>query len=164
MPLLYGEGSTAFWRLQEEIIRTSTDHSIFAWHGYRVPGEVLAHSATRFKDCGDICAPCTPQPTEAYDMTNRGLRISLPMVEMTAADISSGGYIKDIYPEQWAAKLNCTQGGEALWLRLQKAHYPYFVGGGEFNEFTSVGTRITTAPENGAKAETRAITILRTDY
>ncbi|KAE9362855.1 hypothetical protein N431DRAFT_499203 [Stipitochalara longipes BDJ] len=32
MPLLYGEGSKAFRRLQEEIIKQSTDHSLFAWH------------------------------------------------------------------------------------------------------------------------------------
>jgi len=31
MPLLYGEGQKAFTRLQEEILRTSTDQSIFAW-------------------------------------------------------------------------------------------------------------------------------------
>ncbi|PMD35041.1 hypothetical protein L207DRAFT_467965, partial [Hyaloscypha variabilis F] len=31
MPLLYGEGSKAFKRLQEEIIKQSTDHSLFAW-------------------------------------------------------------------------------------------------------------------------------------
>jgi hypothetical protein len=31
MPLLYGEGSAAFLRLQHEIVRKSTDQSIFAW-------------------------------------------------------------------------------------------------------------------------------------
>lgn len=31
MPLLYGEGAQAFQRLQQEIIRTSTDQSVFAW-------------------------------------------------------------------------------------------------------------------------------------
>ncbi|KAI6106435.1 heterokaryon incompatibility protein-domain-containing protein, partial [Pisolithus croceorrhizus] len=31
MPMLYGEGKKAFQRLQLEIIRTSTDQSIFAW-------------------------------------------------------------------------------------------------------------------------------------
>lgn len=31
MPLLYGEGERAFIRLQEELVRTSTDHSVFAW-------------------------------------------------------------------------------------------------------------------------------------
>lgn len=32
LPLIYGEGERAFVRLQEEIIRSSTDHSILAWH------------------------------------------------------------------------------------------------------------------------------------
>ncbi|KAI6114723.1 heterokaryon incompatibility protein-domain-containing protein [Pisolithus croceorrhizus] len=32
MPMLYGEGSKAFQRLQLEIIRVSSDHSIFAWN------------------------------------------------------------------------------------------------------------------------------------
>ena len=31
MPLLYGEGSNAFIRLQEEIMKQSTDHSLFSW-------------------------------------------------------------------------------------------------------------------------------------
>jgi hypothetical protein len=31
MPLVYGEGNQAFTRLQEEITKTSDDHSIFAW-------------------------------------------------------------------------------------------------------------------------------------
>ncbi|KAK1830578.1 hypothetical protein QBC39DRAFT_244656, partial [Podospora conica] len=31
MPLLYGEGHRAFRRLQDEILKTSTDDSIFAW-------------------------------------------------------------------------------------------------------------------------------------
>jgi hypothetical protein len=32
MPLLYGEGPKAFIRLQEEILKDSTDQSIFVWH------------------------------------------------------------------------------------------------------------------------------------
>ncbi|KAK0750618.1 hypothetical protein B0T18DRAFT_437751 [Schizothecium vesticola] len=31
MPLLYGEGHRAFTRLQEEVIKISVDHTIFAW-------------------------------------------------------------------------------------------------------------------------------------
>ena len=31
LPLLYGEGDQAFVRLQEELLRTSMDHSLFAW-------------------------------------------------------------------------------------------------------------------------------------
>jgi len=31
MPMIYGEGSGAFIRLQEEILRRTSDLSIFAW-------------------------------------------------------------------------------------------------------------------------------------
>jgi len=31
MPLLYGERERAFIRLEEEIMKISDDHSIFAW-------------------------------------------------------------------------------------------------------------------------------------
>ena len=31
MPTLYGEGRNAFYRLQEEIMKASTDTSLFAW-------------------------------------------------------------------------------------------------------------------------------------
>src|SRR5436190_3606231 len=32
MPLLYGEGNRAFIRLQEEIMKSSNDQTVFAWH------------------------------------------------------------------------------------------------------------------------------------
>jgi hypothetical protein len=35
MPMLYGEGERAFIRLQEEIMRVSDDHSLFAWRSQR---------------------------------------------------------------------------------------------------------------------------------
>ncbi|KAK4952455.1 hypothetical protein LTR10_009261 [Elasticomyces elasticus] len=41
MPLLYGEGDRAFVRLQEEIVRISTDHSILAWN-YRLATTVIS--------------------------------------------------------------------------------------------------------------------------
>jgi hypothetical protein len=31
MPLLFGEGTRAFRRLQEEILRVSEDYTLFAW-------------------------------------------------------------------------------------------------------------------------------------
>lgn len=31
LPLLYGEGKTTFFRLQEELLKTSDDQSLFAW-------------------------------------------------------------------------------------------------------------------------------------
>ena len=41
MPTLYGEGQKAFYRLQEEIMKTSTDTSLFAW-GRKVHDESRA--------------------------------------------------------------------------------------------------------------------------
>lgn len=35
MPMLYGEGEKAFVRLQEEIMKVSDDHSLFAWGTFR---------------------------------------------------------------------------------------------------------------------------------
>ena len=58
MPLLYGEGEKAFTRLQEEIIRTSPDDSIFAWHppesGWRTYPGLLATSPDSFSHSSDI--------------------------------------------------------------------------------------------------------------
>ncbi|KAK2616417.1 hypothetical protein QQS21_000659 [Conoideocrella luteorostrata] len=51
MPMLYGEGSMAFQRLQEEIIRKYNDMSIFAWRGAPRASEympVLASSPSDF--------------------------------------------------------------------------------------------------------------------
>ncbi|KAI6003478.1 heterokaryon incompatibility protein-domain-containing protein, partial [Pisolithus orientalis] len=57
MPMLYGEGSKAFQRLQLEIIRVSNDQSIFAWDPnskIRRSGLVLADDPSYFKDCHDV--------------------------------------------------------------------------------------------------------------
>ncbi|KAJ4325739.1 hypothetical protein N0V94_000499 [Neodidymelliopsis sp. IMI 364377] len=55
MPLLYGEGSKAFVRLQEEILKTIDDYSLFAWRAvdsllstYR---GLLARSPFEFRHC-----------------------------------------------------------------------------------------------------------------
>ncbi|KAI6023037.1 hypothetical protein BKA83DRAFT_595498 [Pisolithus microcarpus] len=57
MPMLYGEGSKAFQRLQLEIIRVSSDHSIFAWNRKGQLGKygsVLADDPSCFRGCHDI--------------------------------------------------------------------------------------------------------------
>ena len=59
MPMLYGEGRKAFHRLQLEIIRTSTDQSIFAWgSGWSKKnvrtGSILADDPSFFEDCFEI--------------------------------------------------------------------------------------------------------------
>ncbi|RAK93833.1 HET domain-containing protein [Aspergillus costaricaensis CBS 115574] len=126
MPLLYGEGSAAFRRLQEEIIKHSDDQSLFAWSfrepehdlshkrpwsisqslleelvfifkDYETPPEcsgamqidasdfsgILAESPAAFQGCGDI-VPCdVKRPTPPFSMTNKGLSIELPLLELS---------------------------------------------------------------------------------
>ncbi|KAI1870057.1 hypothetical protein JX265_006227 [Neoarthrinium moseri] len=55
MPLLYGEGSRAFERFQEEIARTTNDQSLFAWEttGYD-HGSLLAPDISCFSRAGKI--------------------------------------------------------------------------------------------------------------
>ncbi|KAH7092478.1 heterokaryon incompatibility protein-domain-containing protein [Paraphoma chrysanthemicola] len=45
MPLLYGEGSKAFLRLQEEIMKTSEDQSLFAWGLPKEVRTISGHSS-----------------------------------------------------------------------------------------------------------------------
>ncbi|KAI6099174.1 hypothetical protein F5141DRAFT_1066743 [Pisolithus sp. B1] len=57
MPMLYGEGKKAFLRLQQEIIRKSSDQTIFAWDPTDQTPQaccVLADDPSLFRDCHDI--------------------------------------------------------------------------------------------------------------
>lgn len=60
MPMLYGEGEKAFVRLQEEILKETDDHTIFAWRANSSSAEnfpfrgILASSPTEFEGCEDL--------------------------------------------------------------------------------------------------------------
>jgi hypothetical protein len=81
MPLLYGEGTRAFLRLQEEIMKESQDQSLFAWTSAKQSDEgfgVLAKRPSQFKNSANIISYHTG--AEPYSMTNKGLRIQVPIV------------------------------------------------------------------------------------
>ncbi|KAF9462360.1 heterokaryon incompatibility protein-domain-containing protein [Collybia nuda] len=123
MPLIYGEGRKAFIRLQHEIIKKSTDHSIFAWtagfvsvfNGEKYRG-ILARSPREFRDSGNIeriqavnLVPNINQPIplqnigmRPYAITNRGLQIELLTAKKT------GGEVPEIL-----AFLNCRFSGDS---------------------------------------------------
>lgn len=85
MPLLYGEGTQAFVRLEEEILKESDDQSIFAW-GLRdrdeteglMPLGILADSPAWFLDSEDVVPFPSNPDRQSFAMTNKGLRIELP--------------------------------------------------------------------------------------
>ncbi|KAM6528679.1 hypothetical protein FALCPG4_009642 [Fusarium falciforme] len=81
MPLLYGEGERAFVRLQEEIMRVSDDHSLFAWKCPNSRGGLLALSPAAFKDSGNIIPwnPLVPY-NSPFTLTNKGVHLDLPFI------------------------------------------------------------------------------------
>jgi hypothetical protein len=98
MPLLYGEGDQAFIRLQVEILRSTTDQSIFVWQcpsdnllRYQLSG-LLAPSPACFQESDDIRLPSavldTGEATSAPStITNTGLHVRL---KLTARENGEG--------------------------------------------------------------------------
>ena len=91
MPLLYGEGSKAFMRLQEEIMKDTEDQSLFSWspidrHALldhrgkdRKEGtSIFASHPREFANVGDIYS-LSPEG-EPSTVTNKGVRIELPVL------------------------------------------------------------------------------------
>ncbi|KAL8877043.1 MAG: hypothetical protein Q9198_004865 [Flavoplaca austrocitrina] len=84
MPLIYGEGANAFFRLQCEIIQSSSDESIFAWketptvrHAFAYSG-LLATGPWSFEESGGIVPTRLKNlPRPPYFLTNQGLSIEV---------------------------------------------------------------------------------------
>ncbi|KPM43234.1 hypothetical protein AK830_g3359 [Neonectria ditissima] len=86
MPLLYGEGSKAFVRLQEEIIKVSNDHTIFCWTWTNsVPQDwvsMLAPCPLAFEHSSEfVQTKLSAGNTRIFSMTNSGLSITLPLIQ-----------------------------------------------------------------------------------
>lgn len=82
MPLLYGEGTNAFLRLQEEIMKRSDDQTLLAWHlPEDAPDEsgVLATSPAAFSNCRDFIPCDVGMSTPPFHITNKGLHIEMPV-------------------------------------------------------------------------------------
>ncbi|KAK3070420.1 hypothetical protein LTR53_010487 [Teratosphaeriaceae sp. CCFEE 6253] len=121
MPLLYGEGKSAFIRLQREILQHSDDQSILAWKtpctapSKRDPGQLgrrcdstgaLAVDPSFFRDCGNITAlPAMSRRvqaqvgTESLALTNRGLELT----------VAAAPYLADARKTCYFLRFNCRQ-------------------------------------------------------
>jgi hypothetical protein len=100
MPLLYGEGPKAFKRLQEEIIRVSSDQSILAWaalpepNSYDSAADIIPYLASHPREFDATLNPSvlttrletersggwTSLPGAPFAITNVGLSIQLPLL------------------------------------------------------------------------------------
>ncbi|KAL8661766.1 MAG: hypothetical protein Q9168_008351, partial [Polycauliona sp. 1 TL-2023] len=108
MPLLYGEGKErAFLRTQEEILKKSNDHTLFAWKiedetPQRIAGKttgLLAPSPDCFRSTGHLQPYPDPQNSAPYHMTNMGLAIGLRLRVLRESDIATEA--------RFIAPLNC---------------------------------------------------------
>jgi hypothetical protein len=94
MPLIYGEGEKAFSRLQEEILKSLDEQSVFAWtlnsayNGDRLdpyrPDSINLIAATpiAFRLTGDIL-PCNVGPLDAgFTTSNRGILLKTPLCRL----------------------------------------------------------------------------------
>lgn len=83
MAMLYGEGDVAFKRLQQEIIQSSDDQSIFAWDLDGDVGElctgILATSPKAFLSCGSIVRDYSLK-RYPFRVTNLGLSVDFPSI------------------------------------------------------------------------------------
>jgi hypothetical protein len=129
MPMIYGEGTNAFKRLQLEIIKSSEDHSIFVWEpSGSYGGTALAHSPKDFQYSNNI--QCGGKTNSEFSMTNKGLKVTLPLMSMGGSTI---------------AILNCYKLGEndtKLGIRLRNPNYK------EENKYSRViGSKIESFKE-----------------
>jgi hypothetical protein len=97
MPLLYGEGGPrAFERLQEEIIKQSTDKSFLAWNPlFTFKPSCLAQHPLDFKESNKIFYDRSQSVPFAMD--NRGLQIQLRIAQ------------RRDYPNKFIGLLDCTE-------------------------------------------------------
>src|SRR3569833_1359671 len=101
LPILYGEGATkAFVRLQEAIISRNDDQSLLAWGYQRAPcirvSTIFAESPELFAACGTVI----PDGVEGgsmvpFQMTNKGLQITLDIARVDAALVFALLNVKD---------------------------------------------------------------------
>lgn len=93
MPMLYGEGDKAFFRLQLELLKNSNEHTIFAWGAFNDDHvsslvhdpsrirSILAPSPAHFRHSAGVTA--THSSSLPHEVTNNGLRIKLRITRET---------------------------------------------------------------------------------
>jgi hypothetical protein len=156
MPLLYGEGSRAFLRLQQEIFRTSNDQSLFAWgftletleqarkNSIDVPLEVsqygmFASIPSQFADCGNIISYQDQYLGSEMGIVKGALHMKVPISRTFdfQPSLRSGGHHLSIYrlsPGYSIGFLPCTISSEPEYLvgifLVQTSTNEHFVRGG----------------------------------
>ncbi|KAF5677448.1 hypothetical protein FCIRC_6720 [Fusarium circinatum] len=90
MPLIYGEGHRAFFRLQEEILKTSDDHSLFCWSWATGTNQVslLAPRPHSFLEASHYQRHWHVVKPTPYAIANSGISIRLPIIQCWSSYIA----------------------------------------------------------------------------
>jgi hypothetical protein len=122
IPMIYGEESRSFIRLQEAILSKTTDLSIFAWKArdeskkYR---GILAESPAEFLHCGFIeLSDDQFRFRDEINLTNRGVKIRTPVKFQ-----SNGTYAMDLHCYDESLSTGASQ---RLGIYLQRTLDTYF--------------------------------------
>ena len=124
MPLLYGEEARAFERLQEHIVESLDDQSLFAMYPDVPSGcssiitSILATSPQQFR-LGALVDRGGSEIGEPSRMTKHGLRIQLPLCEVRFPS-HHHLFWRENRCETFLARLNCTVYGEPANMLLLK--------------------------------------------
>lgn len=100
IPLLYGEGRRAFFRLQAEIITTYSDLSMLLWTDNRNAGSVFARSPSFFNRVPQFMCD---QKLEHHHLEMHFLALNIPHIQLHQADLehpptlSSRGLLLNCY-------------------------------------------------------------------
>jgi hypothetical protein len=169
MPLLYGEGEKAFRRLQDEIIRSTADLSIFAW---RVKTEqeleneednttpvaqtedsLIDRLPTIIND-GLVCGVLARSPAAFFDCSEYRNSQQVGLREFSVTNIGIkiraqilGRRLGDNGAKGYVLPLNCIVRGRALGLRLRQTGYDEYLRADPYSLFEyDDGTLTTTRP------------------
>ena len=132
MPMLYGEGEKAFIRLQEEIIKTSDDISIFSWcdpkASFSTYRGLLARSPSDFAQCKDVEWVRT-KAHPPYQITNKGIKMDSKMIPRESRDneyiAPLWGVAKKAMPNMWIG-IYLQKIGEDQYARIQSDQIAIF--------------------------------------
>ncbi|RYP81574.1 hypothetical protein DL770_005876 [Monosporascus sp. CRB-9-2] len=136
MPMLYGEGKKAFLRLQEQIIQTSNDLSIFAFlHGTSTDGlgsgciplqpycDLFAAYPSDFMGCRDLVhTRMDVHWNNAFTLTNKGIHFRRAELEV---DLRHGLYCMLLncrFSDSEPAKMYLRKVGPRLYARYDDRH------------------------------------------
>lgn len=129
MPLLYGESSRAFTRLQHEIVKVYGELSLLAWQPWQVSQcrLLLAPSPYGFRGRGNFYPVPDLHLYEDFELSSRGLKCTLrrDVDDMGTSSIMLGSYRKSRQQmEEEGPQMGTRLPWEAVGLQLHQVNHP----------------------------------------